>query len=64
MEFLPTTLDGWFNKAIVFDNNWKKAQRYLGQGRTLMETKQGEPIKKKFFYLSKQERDPNAMDID
>ena len=29
MEFSPTTLDGWFNKAIVFHNNWKKAQRYL-----------------------------------
>ena len=25
-EFSPTTLDGWFDKAIIFHNNWKKAQ--------------------------------------
>ena len=24
-EFAPTTLDGWFDKAIVFHNNWKIA---------------------------------------
>ena len=52
-EFSPTTLDGWFDKAIVFHNNWKKAKRYLRQGRTTTETKQEEPIKKKFFYLPK-----------
>ena len=38
-EFLPTTLDGWFDKAIVFHNDWKKAQKYLGQGRNTTETK-------------------------
>ena len=64
MEFSPTTLDGWFDKAIVFHNNWKKAQRYLRWGRTTTKTKWEEPIKKKFFYPPKWERDPNAMDID
>ena len=26
VEFTLTTLDGWFDKAIIFHNNWKKAQ--------------------------------------
>ena len=62
-EFAPTTLDGWFDKAIIFHNNWKKAQRYLGQGRNQEEKKKEEP-KREFFYPPKWERDPNAMDIN
>ena len=63
VEFSPTTLDGWFDKAIVFHNNWKKAQRYLGRGRTNANMKREEPTKKKFFY-PRREKDLNAMDID
>ena len=51
-EFAPTILDRWFDKAILFHNNWKKVQRYLGRGRNIIETKQ-EELKKKFFYLPK-----------
>ena len=63
-EFSPTTLDGWFDKAIVFHNNWKRAQQYLGRGRTATEPKKEEPTRKKFFYPPRKEKDPNAMDID
>ena len=46
-EFFPATLDGWFNKAIIFHNNWKKAQRYLRRKRTNANMKQEEPTKKR-----------------
>ena len=48
-EFAPTTLNGWLDKAIVFHNNWKKAQRYLEWGRNTIETKWKQP-KRKFSY--------------
>ena len=64
METVPTTIEGWINKAQIFENNWKQGQivkkekHYDGNERTRQNPFHSKP------YQGTKPRDPNAMDVD
>ena len=66
-ESPPETLNGWYEKASRFHNNWRKMQRILNRGKpaTTTTTTTGQTPQKKFYFPRKEkERDPMAMDVD
>jgi hypothetical protein len=65
-ETIPTTIDGWKNKAIQLDNNYRRKMAILGKTR---ENRGQMNTGRRFFRPSNQQiqaqmKDPNAMDVD
>jgi Ty3 transposon capsid-like protein/Zinc knuckle len=62
---VPKTIDGWMEKAIQYDTNWRMGNLFLNHGN---------PSKKKadtnksngnaHWWRTNEKRDPNAMDVD
>lgn len=65
----PTTINGWIEKAILIDSNYRMTMDVLGRlqgGKAKNEGKTGKPGWAGYFGTKKnrEERDPSAMDID
>jgi hypothetical protein len=65
---VPKTIDGWMEKAIQFDTNWKMGNLFFNQDI------KGNPSKQKVdtnksngnagWWRTNKRKDPNAMDVD
>lgn len=74
MDNPPTTLNEWVDKAILIDNNYRMTMDVLGrmkEGKSKGEGRTGNYGKSNYFggnYFgtkkTREEKDPNAMDID
>jgi len=60
MERIPETIEGWCDKAILFDNNWRRLMTTLGRNPRFGQNGGQE----RTYQNSSRTRDPNAMDID
>jgi hypothetical protein len=66
----PTTIDGWVEKAITIDSTYRITMEVLGQkineDKTRNDKKTDKPGWTNYFHPRKlkEERDPNAMDVD
>jgi hypothetical protein len=66
----PTTIDGWVEKAITIDSTYRITMEVLGQkineDKTRNDKKTDKPGWTNYFHSRKfkEERDPNAMDVD
>ena len=67
-EMIPVTIQGWKNKAIQLDNNYRRKMDILG--KTCENCRQTvNNLGRRFFRPSNQQiqmqmKDPNAMDVD
>ena len=61
LEKPPTTLPEWYDWAIKIDHNWRRMQMIVG--RTQNSQQKGKN-QRKFYFPRREQRDPNAMDID
>jgi len=64
LEKPPTELEKWYEWTIKLHHQWKRMQRITE--RSVKTTTQKKPNNggSRKFYFSKQNRDPNAMDVD
>ena len=62
MDSPPTTIDGWVDKAILIDSQYRMTMDVLG--RRTSEGKTNNPAKNYFGARRLRERDTDAMDID
>lgn len=60
----PTTVDGWYKKAVQFNNNYQQMQVVLGFNHLHTSHPIGNFPSKKKFQFKKREPDPNTMDVD
>jgi Zinc knuckle len=62
---VPKTIDGWMEKAIQYDTNWRMGNLFLNQGNP---SKQKADTNKSNgnarWWRTNEKRDPNAMDVD
>jgi Zinc knuckle len=62
---VPKTMDGWMEKAIQYDTNWRMGNLFLNQGNP---SKQKADTNKSngnaHWWRTNEKRDPNAMDVD
>jgi Zinc knuckle len=62
---VPKTIDGWMEKAIQYDTNWRMGNLFLNQGNP---SKQKADTNKSngntCWWRTNKKRDPNAMDVD
>ena len=62
MDSPPTTIEGWVDKAILIDSQYRMTMDVLG--RKTSEGKTNNPAKNYLGAKRSCERDPDAMDID
>jgi Zinc knuckle len=65
---VPKTIDGWMEKAIQFDTNWRMGNLFFNQDI------KGNPLKQKadtnkssgnaHWWRTNERKDPNVMDVD
>jgi len=60
MERIPETIEEWCEKAILFDNNWRRLMTAMGRNPRYGQNNGQEQN----YQNSSRNRDPNAMDID
>jgi len=60
MERIPETIEEWCDKAILFDNNWRRLMTTLGQNPRFNQNNGQD----RTYQNSSRTKDPNAMDID
>jgi Zinc knuckle len=62
---IPKTIDGWIEKAIRYNTNWRMGNLFLNQGNP---SKQKADTNKSngnvHWWRTNEKRDPNAMDVD
>ena len=63
LEKPPTTMDGWYEWSTRLHHQWKRMQRILGRETRTTPKKQNNNGGRK-FHFTRQNRDPDAMDID
>ena len=64
-EKVPDTVEEWAQKAIDIDSNYQSALEILGKYTSKMTPPRTmTPPRATFNYRKKEERDPNAMDVD
>jgi len=59
MDTVPDTVEGWYEKASHFENQWQKARAIASRSN-----RTDRPKKKNYSRPSVRERDPDAMDVD
>jgi len=59
MDTVPDTIEGWYEKASHFENQWQKARAITSRSNRTDKTK-----KKNYSRPNVRERDPDAMDVD
>jgi len=60
MERIPETIEEWCDKAILFDNNWRRLMTTLGRNPRFNQNNG----QNRTYQNSSRTKDPNAMDID
>jgi len=60
MERIPETIEEWCEKAILFDNNWRRLMTTLGRNPRFNQNNG----QNRTYQNSSRTKDPNAMDID
>jgi len=60
MEQIPETIEEWYEKAILFDNNWRRLMTAMGHNPRYGQNNGQE----RNYQNSSRNRDPNAMDIN
>jgi Zinc knuckle len=62
---VPKTIDGWMEKAIQYDTNWRMGNLFLNQGNPSKQkadtNKSNENAR---WWRTNEKKDPNAMDVD
>jgi hypothetical protein len=65
---VPKTMDGWMEKAIQFNTNWRMGNLFLNQDIKWNPSKQKADINKSngnaCWWRTNKRKDPNAMDVD
>jgi hypothetical protein len=65
---VPKTVDGWMEKAIQFDTNWRMGNMFFNQDIKGNPSKQKADINKSNgnarWWRTNERKDPNAMDVD
>jgi hypothetical protein len=65
---VPKTMDGWMEKAIQFDTNWRMGNLFFNQDLKGNSSKQKADTNKSNrntpWWRTNKRRDPNAMDVD
>jgi hypothetical protein len=62
---VPKTIDGWMEKAIQYDTNWRMGNLFLNQGnpsKPKVDTNKSNGNAR--WWRTNEKRDPNAMDVD
>ena len=58
MDTVPDTIEGWYEKASHFENQWQKARAITSRSNKTERTK------KKNYRPNVRERHPDTMDVD
>jgi hypothetical protein len=65
---VPKKIDGWMEKAIQFDTNWRMGNLFFNQDIKMSPSKQKADTKKSnrnaHWWRTNERKDPNAMDVD
>jgi hypothetical protein len=65
---VPKTIDGWMEKAIQFDTNWRMGKLFFNQDIKASPSKQRADNNKSNgnarWWRTNERKDPNAMDVD
>jgi hypothetical protein len=65
---VPKTIDGWMEKAIQFDTNWRMGSLFFNQDIKTNPSKQKADTKKSngnaHWWRMNERKDPNAMNVD
>jgi Zinc knuckle len=65
---VPKTIDGWMEKAIQFDTNWRMGNLFFNQNIKTNPSKQKADTNKSnrnaCWWRTNKRKDPNAMDVD
>jgi Zinc knuckle len=65
---IPKTIDGWMEKAIQFDTNWRMGNLFFNQDIKTKPSKQKADTNKSNgnarWWRTSERNDPNAMDVD
>jgi Zinc knuckle len=65
---VPKTIDGWMEKAIQFDTNWRMGDLFFNQDIKTNPSKQKADTNKSnwnaHWWRMSERKDPNAMDVD
>jgi hypothetical protein len=65
---VPKTIDGWIEKAIQFDTNWRMGSLFFNQDIKVNSSKQKADTNKSnenaHWWRTSERKDPNAMDVD
>ena len=57
-KVIPRTINGWFEKAIQFDTNWREEMAIFGSN------KKNKKMTNRSWYRPAEKKDPNAVDAD
>jgi Zinc knuckle len=65
---VPKTMDGWMEKAIQFDTNWRMGNLFFNQDQKWNSSKQKADTNKSngnaCWWRTNERKDPNVMDVD
>jgi hypothetical protein len=65
---VPKTINGWMEKAIQFDMNWRMGNLFFNQDVKMNPSKQKADTNKSngnaWWWRTSKRKDPNAMDVD
>jgi hypothetical protein len=62
---VPKTIDGWMEKAIQYDTNWRMGNLFLNQGNpSKQKADTNKSNRNTRWWRTIKKRDPNAMDVD
>jgi Zinc knuckle len=65
---VPKTINGWMEKAIQFNTNWRMGSLFFNQDIKASPLKQkadtNKSNKNAFWWRTSERKDPNAMDVD
>jgi Ty3 transposon capsid-like protein/Zinc knuckle len=62
---VPKTIDGWMEKAIQYDTNWRMGNLFLNQGNpSKQKADTNKSNRNTLWWRTNEKRDPNAMDVD
>jgi hypothetical protein len=65
---VPKMIDGWIEKAIQFDTNWRMGNLFFNQDTKVNPSKQRADTNKSngnaHWWRTNERKDPNAMDVD
>jgi hypothetical protein len=67
IDDIPRTIDGWMEKAIQFNTNWRMGNLFLNPEMKGTSSKKADSNKSNgnaYWWRTNERKDPNAMDVD